>query len=167
MLASRSSLKFCSYITGNIVLAESRIILTIVVLGWLTVIGWQAVFASTSYITGIAIQGLVIFTHSDYSPQSWHGVLLCIAVIFVSILINLIGTNTLPNFEGLILILHILGFFAILIPLTYLANHRTASEVFTTFVNGGNWPTQGLSIFVGLIGNVFTFLGPDAAVHVW
>lgn len=79
---------------------------------------------------------------------------------------NIIGGKLLPRFEGTILILHILGFFAILIPLTYMAEHKPASEVFTYFINEGHWPTQGLSFFIGIIGPVFAFAGGDAAVHV-
>lgn len=32
-------------------------------------------------------------------------------------------------------------------------------EVFTDFLNGGEWPTQGLSFFVGIIGSVFAMFG--------
>jgi hypothetical protein len=59
----------------------------------------------------------------------------------------------------MILCLHILGFFAILIPLVYLAPHGTAKDVFATFINGGGWSTNGVSFFVGLITSVFSFLG--------
>lgn len=38
--------------------------------------------------------------------------------------------------------------------------------MFTSFYNGGAWPTQGLSFFVGLIGNVFAMFGCDSAVHM-
>ena len=68
-------------------------------------------------------------------------------------------SRLLPKVEGLILILHLLGFFSIFIPLVYMAPHGRAVDVFTAFLNEGGWPTQGLSFFVGLIGNVFAFLG--------
>jgi len=32
-------------------------------------------------------------------------------------------------------------------------------DVFTVFQNGGAWPTQGISFFIGLIGNVFAMFG--------
>ena len=142
MLAPRSCAKFLSYITG-----------------WLTVGGWQAAVASGGFLTGTLIQGLIALTVPSYNPKSWHGTLLFWAVIFFAVFINTIVSSLLPKFEGLILILHIIGFFAILIPLVYLGPHGSADEVFTTFLNGGGWPTQGLSFFVGLIGNVFAFVG--------
>ena len=57
------------------------------------------------------------------------------------------------------LILHILGFFALLLPLIVYGPHQQASEVFGKFVNGGGWPTQGLSCMIGLVGSVFAFGG--------
>ncbi|MCJ1361288.1 hypothetical protein MMC16_000386 [Acarospora aff. strigata] len=149
MLAPRSCAKFLSYITG-----------------WLTVGGWQAAVASGGFLTGTLIQGLIALTVPSYNPKSWHGTLLFWAVIFFAVFINTIVSSLLPKFEGLILILHIIGFFAILIPLVYLGPHGSADEVFTTFLNGGGWPTQGLSFFVGLIGNVFAFVGADGAFHM-
>ena len=34
------------------------------------------------------------------------------------------------------------------------------------FLNSGEWPSQGLSFLVGLLGPVFAFGGADGAVHV-
>lgn len=134
--------------------------------GWLTVIGWQATFATSCYLVGTLIQGLVVLTNSKYEPQRWHGTLIFWAVVVFAIAINSVGGKVLPRFEGMILILHILGFFAILIPLTYMADHGTSKEVFTQFLNMGKFPSQGLSFFVGMLGCIFAFAGGDAAVHV-
>ncbi|KAJ5746115.1 choline transport protein [Penicillium odoratum] len=153
MLAPRSCMKLLSYLTGNIE-------------GWLTVIGWQATYATSCYLCGTLIQGLIVLTQKDYNPKSWHGVLLFWAVALFSVSINVVGGKLLPRFEGFILILHILGFFAILIPLTYMADHGSAKEVFTKFLNLGEFPSQGLSFFVGIVGCIFAFAGGDAAVHM-
>jgi amino acid transporter len=142
MLAPRSCAKFLSYITG-----------------WLTVGGWQGSVASGGYLTGTLIQGLIALTAPSYDAKPYQGTLLFWAVVFFAVFINAVVSSMLPKFEGLILILHILGFFGILIPLVILGPHSDASFVFTTFFNNGGWPTQGLSFFVGLIGNVFAFVG--------
>lgn len=92
--------------------------------------------------------------------------LLTWTVLAFAVLINTIASTSLAKFEGLILILHIVGFFAILIPLTYLAPHDSAQDVFRTFVNAGGWDTQAYSFFVGLVGAVFAFVGADSAVHM-
>ena len=68
--------------------------------------------------------------------------------------------------EGSILVLHIVGFFAIIIPLWVLAPRNSAKMVFTEFQNLGGWSSQGLSFMVGLLSPIYTLLGVDSAVHM-
>lgn len=105
------------------------------------------------------IQGLLILNDPGYIPHQWHGTLLFWAVILVCVFVNTVVSSTLPKIEGVIFILHVLGFLAILIILTYMAPHTAASEVFTLFLNEGNWDTQGLSFMIGLTGLSFSFVG--------
>lgn len=134
--------------------------------GWLTVWGWQATLASVYYLAGAQIQGLITLTTPAYNPHPWHTVLLFWASMVFTIFMNTIVGRFLPKFEASILIIHILGFFAILLPLVVLGSHQDASEVFKTFLNTGDWPTQGLSFMIGLIGSVYTFTGADGAIHM-
>lgn len=134
--------------------------------GWVTLIGWQAAFASVSYLAGTEVQGAAIFAYSQYQPQAWHGTLLLWAVVAVAMGVNIIGGKFFPRLETGILFMHIAGFLAIVIALTSMADHKPAREVFTDFRNGGNLPADGISFFVGMMGCVFGFAGGDAAVHV-
>lgn len=78
----------------------------------------------------------------------------------MAVLVNTVISSVLPKIEGLILILHILGFFAVLIPLVYMSPSKASvKDVFTLFLNQGGWSSQGLSFFIGLMGSVFSFLG--------
>ncbi|KAH8703268.1 putative amino acid permease [Talaromyces proteolyticus] len=150
MLAAPNAMKFSSYVTG-----------------WLTVVGWQATFATACYLSGTIIQGLIALANPTYVAHPWHSTLLYWAVVAFGLFINTVGGATLlPKFEGLILVLHIIGFFAVLIPLVYMSEHVSAEEVFAAWENDGGWETQGVSFFVGLIGVVFAFAGGDAAVHM-
>ena len=149
MLAPKSSQKILSYITG-----------------WLTVLGWHTSIAAGSYLTGISIQGVFVLTSPTYNPKSWHGTLLTWAVVIAGLGINTLVSRVLAKIETLILILHIVGFIAIVMPLVYLAPHSSPQLVFTEFVNAGGWPTQGLSFFVGIVGSVFAFIGTDGAIHI-
>ncbi|PQE14179.1 GABA permease protein [Rutstroemia sp. NJR-2017a BVV2] len=142
ILAPRSSQKFLSY-----------------TIGWLTMIGWQAIVASGGFLSASLIQGLLVMNNSSYIAKQWQLVLLYWAIIAFSIVVNTVISVILPKIEGAILIIHTVGFFAILVPLVYWAPHNDASEVFTLFLNGGGWETQGLSFFVGIIGPVFCLLG--------
>ncbi|KAL9025497.1 MAG: hypothetical protein Q9196_005692 [Gyalolechia fulgens] len=141
LLAPPSCQRFLSYLTG-----------------WLTVAGWQAFVASACYLSGTLIQGLIILQHPGYHPKLWHGTFLFWAVAACAVFVNTVVSRSLPKLESLILVLHVLGFFAIFIPLIYLSPRTSASFVFRKFLNGGDWPSQGLSFFVGLLGNVFAFL---------
>jgi choline transport protein len=128
-------------------------------LGWVTILGWQAGQASVAFLAASMIQGVAILNYPNYESTRWQGTLIFYAVIAFIVFINTYLARWLPKIEGMILILHILGFFAILTPLVYLAPHGSAKDVFATFLNTGGWKTNGLSFFVGLITSVFSFLG--------
>ena len=134
--------------------------------GWFTVLGWQAFVASVGFLNGTMTQGLIILADATYVPKPWHSVFLYWGIILFGVSINTVVSSWLPKFEALILILHILGFFAVILPLVILGPHAQASKVFGTFINSGNWPTNALSFFVGLLGNVYAFFGADGAIHM-
>ncbi|KAF3038701.1 hypothetical protein E8E12_008855 [Didymella heteroderae] len=133
--------------------------------GWVTLIGWQATTASSAYLAGTMLQSTIPLLDSNYSPKPYQSMLLGWAVLVFAVTINTFGSKTLAYFEGLILVLHILGFFAIMIPLVRLSDHGDAS-ISTTFVNSGGWSTQGLSFMVGLPSSVFALVGVDSCVHL-
>ncbi|CAN9446426.1 unnamed protein product [Alternaria alternata] len=150
MLAPPSSARLLSYISG-----------------WLTLCGWLASLGSGAFLTGGLIQGLLMLCQPDtYVPQNWHVTLLYWAIIAFCVFINIAAGWLLPKFEGALLVLHILGFFAILIPLLVLGPQGNAKEIFTTFVNMGGWQSQGLSFCVGIMGSVFAFVGGDGPIHL-
>ncbi|KAK3172805.1 hypothetical protein OEA41_006130 [Lepraria neglecta] len=137
------------------------------IMGWLVICGWQAILAGGGYLAGTMIEALIQLNHANYVPQLWHGTLLFWATIVVAVFINTVTSGVLPKIEAFILVVHVVGFFAVLIPIVYLApNKASAHDVFTQFSNGGAWPTQGLSFFIGLVGNVFAMFGCDSAVHM-
>lgn len=78
------------------------------------------------------IQGLLVLTRKDYVFQPWHGTLLFYTIITLSLCINPYFAPHLPKIESIV---HVIGFFRILIPLVYLAPH----DLFATFNNGRGW----------------------------
>ena len=127
--------------------------------------GWQTCIASGSFLAAMQIQGLLILNVETYISQQWHGTLLVVAVSCFSFIFNTIAAKQLPMVEGLVLILHVFGFFAILVPLWVLAPPNSASVVFTQFSNNGGWSNIGLSCLVGMLSPVFNFLGWSLASH--
>lgn len=134
--------------------------------GWIATIGWNANTAAGIFFSGTLIQGLLTLNDSSYDYQRWHGTLLMWAALLVVILVNTIAARLLPKIEGMILVLHTLGFFAILIPMVHLSDHNSARTVFTDFENSAGWNSNGLAFFVGLISNTLPFIGYDGPAHM-
>jgi len=113
------------------------------------------------------IQGLGVLNYPDYANnyQRWQGTLIVIAVTIVCCIFNTFLARKLPLVEGCVLILHVLGFFAIIIPLWVLAPRASTSAVFTQFVNPG-WSSNGVASLVGILTPTVSLLGSDAATHM-
>jgi choline transport protein len=127
--------------------------------GWLTIIAWEAGHASVAFLCATIIQGLIILNQPTYTPTRWQGTLLYYVILACMVFTNTCLARWLPKIEGIFLCFHILGFFAVLIPLVYLGPHGSAKDVFTAFINAGDWSSDGLSFFVGIIASVYTFTG--------
>jgi choline transport protein len=136
-------------------------------IGWLTTLAWVATVATETLFAGTMIQGIVSLDYPNYENQRWHGTLLTWCVICGCIFVNVVIPAWLPRFEVFILVFHIAGFFAILITLLVMTPELGSNaSVWLTSLNQGGWPTQGVSYCVGFLGNVATFVGADASVHL-
>lgn len=67
-------------------------------------------------MVGGIIQGLIALNNPDYGFDRWHATLLTIAIMAFAILFNTVLAVRLPLVEGIILILHLAGFFGVFIP---------------------------------------------------
>jgi len=101
----------------------------------------------------------------DYVWKNYHGTLLTIAVIAFSIVFNTVLAARLPLIEGMVLILHLAGFFAIIIPLWVMAP-RAHPNVLLEFSNNGGWSSTGLSAMIGLTSPMSVLIGYDCSVHM-
>lgn len=115
---------------------------------------------------GTGLQGLVILNVSAYEPRPWHGTLIVIGVGCFAVFFNTFLSKKLPLVEGMILVLHVAGLFAIMIPLLVLAPKSNSKTVFTELTNNGGWSTDGVSFMVGLNPIVVSLLGFDSTVHM-
>ncbi|KAI8931135.1 hypothetical protein NX059_011489 [Plenodomus lindquistii] len=136
------------------------------VVGWLCVLGFQTGIASIGFLAAGQIQGLMILNNSSYIPERWHSTLLTIAVATFAIVFNTILARKLPLVEGIVLVLHIFGFFAFIITLWVLAPRSTPQEVFGSFQDNAGWGSIGLSVLVGQVSPIFALAGADAATHM-
>jgi choline transport protein len=61
------------------------------------------------------VQGIITLNDARYVPEAWHATLMIIAVAAIAILFNTFFAKKLPLIEGVILIIHVFGFFGILV----------------------------------------------------
>ena len=134
--------------------------------GYLVAAGWQFSIVSTSFLAGTIIQGLLVLNYPSYDFQRWHGTLLVWAVALFSVFFNIFLAKRLPIVEWILLIIYILGFFAIIVPLWVLAPRANAHAVFTEFTNAGGWTSTGTAFMIGLSGIIASLAGYDCVVHM-
>lgn len=115
---------------------------------------------------GTIIQGLIALNNPDYPFHPWHGTLLTIGASAFAIIFNTVLAVKLPLIEGCVLILHLAGFFAVIIPLWIMAPRAPAHTVLLEFSNNGGWPTTGLSAMIGLSTPLTALIGYDCSVHM-
>lgn len=89
--------------------------------------------------------------------------MLIFAISAFAVVFNTFLANKLPLIEGIVLAVHVFGFFAILVPLWVLAPRSDAKGVFTEFNNYGGWDNYGTSALVGVLAAILPLLGADAA----
>ncbi len=125
-------------------------------------LGWQTLVTSIAFQAGTEIQGLLALNYDTYVFQRWHGTMFVIAVIVFAFVFNTLLASRLNLVEGAILVVHIFGFFCMLVPLWVLAPRTPSRVVWTEFHDGG-WNSTGLSTLIGLITSVLPLLGADAS----
>ncbi|KAI4129166.1 MAG: hypothetical protein LQ341_006596, partial [Variospora aurantia] len=134
--------------------------------GWLLAIGWQGAIVGLSFVAGTIVQGLITLNNPNYVPQQWHGTLLVIAAVVIAVAINVFLSKTLPIAEWFILILHVVGLFAIIIPILAMAPKNSARVALLDITNSGGWSTKGTSFMIGLLTALSSMMGFDCAVHM-
>lgn len=110
------------------------------------------------------IQGLVEFNSSSYVAERWHGTLLTIAVMTLSLVANTLFSSRLHLVLGFALILHVVGLFVICITLLAMAPSANAKDAILKFQDNGGWGNTGLSAMIGLIYAIGPLTGYDCSV---
>lgn len=88
-------------------------------------------------------------------------------MILFAFFFNSALARLLPFAQGTVLVIHIVGWFVVLISIIAASSghHHTNDEVWGLWLNLGGY-SSGTSFFVGLIGPVFAFMGADGATHM-
>ncbi|RMZ75467.1 hypothetical protein DV738_g5440, partial [Chaetothyriales sp. CBS 135597] len=112
------------------------------------------------------VQGLISLNNPDYVAKSWHTTLLVVAINLVSVIFNTILAVRLPLIEGILLVLHLAGIFAIVIPLWVMGPRGNPREVLLEFTSIGGWESTGLATMIGLPAMIAMLYGYDCVVHM-
>ena len=110
--------------------------------------------------------GVIVLAAPDYTIQGWHGTLITIAIVLLAIFFNTVLVRKLPLTEGLIMILHTFGFFAVVIVLWVMGPLSDAHTVFTQFEDNAGWGSKFGACLVGIIGPMIILTGGDSACHL-
>lgn len=136
--------------------------------GWTSTLAWQAGNASGLFVTGGIMQGLIYVNNENYAAPAWQETLLVIANCLLVFIVNIWFARWIPYVQNGLLCLHILMFFAVIIPLWVLAPKASAAEVFIDGwdASNGGWSNLGLSLLIGQVSAIWGCLGSDAAAHM-
>ncbi|KAK6398017.1 hypothetical protein LTR65_003097 [Meristemomyces frigidus] len=132
--------------------------------GFFCVLGWQTSLAAACYASAQQIVAIMVVANPDYVFAGWHTALFSWAVLVFAIFANTVMFRKLPLIEGLVMFLHVFGFFAIVIVL-WVTAPRSDSTVLTTFESNG-WPSSGVACLVGLNAAIGDIIGADSSVHL-
>lgn len=135
--------------------------------GTICIIAWTAASTGAVYTAGSIFQSTYAINHPDYVPKGWHVTLIMWGILLICTILSMWLGMTLPVLEVFIGIIHVLGFFAFLIPIIYLGPRADARSVFVQTYNFGGWPDVTLATFVGLKGTIAMFLGEYSSNTLW
>ncbi|PSK55252.1 Choline transport protein [Elsinoe australis] len=136
------------------------------IVGWLCVLGWQTCMVTVGLVASQQLTALISLAMPSYTIQGWHTTLLIIAVTCFAILFNTFLVRKLPLLEGIVIFLHIFGFFAVFVILWVMGPRSSPSHVFTEFQDNAGWGSIGLACLVGISSPVITLVGADSSCHL-
>lgn len=97
---------------------------------------------------------------------AWQCSLLALSACLIAFCGNTFGARILPYWQNAVFAVHILAFFAVVIPPWVSAPRATHSQVWLEFENNGGWSSLSLSILVGSLTGASNQVGVDTAAHM-
>lgn len=87
-------------------------------------------------------------------------------MVVIAYVANIYGAKILPYWQNIFFALHILAYFAYIVPIWVNAPVASHSAVWGTFQNEGGWPTMGLTILAGQLTGISEQVGIDTTVRI-
>lgn len=112
-------------------------------------------------LVGTLIQGVISINKPEYTSPRWHGTLLTMGAIAISLLANVYGNRALPHWQNAAFALHCLVYLAVVIPVWVYAPRAPIADVFTDFQDLGGWGLP-LAIMIGQTSGINPLTGVDS-----
>jgi choline transport protein len=125
-------------------------------------VAWQAGNAVGMFLLGSTIQSMIVIMYTDYTAEAWQSFLLALAAIVITYIGNVYGARILPYWQNALFVVHIMAFFALIVPIWINAPKATHEQVWADFAAFGGWPNMGLTIMVGQLTGISNQIGVDA-----
>lgn len=122
---------------------------------------WQAGNALGVFLVGTLIQSMISINNPDYAFPAWHATLLVICAVLVAFAGNVLGYKVLHMWQNAVFAIHVLAYFALIVPIWVNAPRATHSQVWLEFTNNGGWPSTGFAVLVGQLSGIYQQLGID------
>lgn len=111
---------------------------------------------------GSVLQCMVIVLDENYVVKAYQSFLLALAAIIIAYIGNVYGARFLPYWQNALFMVHIMVFFAYIIPIWVNAPVATQEQVWQEFDSLGGWSPMGLSVMVGQLTGLSNQVGVDA-----
>ncbi|KAK5694409.1 hypothetical protein LTR17_024831 [Elasticomyces elasticus] len=147
--APESCQRFLSYITG-----------------WSSTLAWQSGNAIGIFIVGSLIQTIISINDESYGFAAWQCTLLAFGAMLIAYCGSVYGSKALPYWQNAVFAVHIMAYFAYIIPIWVSAPTATHQQVWTEFSNEGGWSSMGLTVLIGQLTGISQQVGLDTAAHM-
>jgi hypothetical protein len=122
---------------------------------------WQSGNAIGVFLVGTLIQSIISINIPTYAFPSWHATLLVIGAVGIAFAGNVFGAKVLPHWQNAVFAIHVMAYFAFIIPIWVNAPRVPSSQVWSGFENSGGWSNLSLSVMIGQLSGIYTQVGVD------
>lgn len=114
------------------------------------------------------ILSIVTVWYTDYTPERWQQYLIYVALIWLAVAINILGSGFIPLFNKMLFVLAVVTLTSTMITLLVVARHHhaSASWIFTDTTNSTGWSSNGWAFMLAIGNSVYSYLGSDCGAHL-
>lgn len=111
---------------------------------------------------------IVVLWYPSYTILAWHHWLVYVALIWLSVALNVFGSRIIPMYNQIVFVVAVLTLSATTITLLVCSrnNHATAKWIFTDTTNSTGWKSDGFAFVLAVSNAVYAFLGSDCGAHM-